>query len=191
MASVATKLMTAEQFYEFANRPENRDRHLELEDGEVVAYPLPGELEGVVCGNVVYLLRSYVRAVKRGFVCSNSMGIVLKKGPRATVYAPDISLFRDYDRFEQHETKYLKTVPAMIVEVLATNYSIGRLLQRVERILASGVQVAWLVDPEARNLSLFRKDQAPIVLEEKQDIANLPEIPGFRCRVAELFAVNE
>ena len=43
MATVATKLLTAEEFYEWANRPENRDKYCELERGEIVEMPPPGE----------------------------------------------------------------------------------------------------------------------------------------------------
>src|SRR5437764_972215 len=36
MSTASAKLMTAEEFYDFCHRPENRDRHFELDQGEVV-----------------------------------------------------------------------------------------------------------------------------------------------------------
>lgn len=44
--------MNAEEFFDWCNRPENRDRHFELERGEVVETPLSGERHGFVCSNV-------------------------------------------------------------------------------------------------------------------------------------------
>ena len=190
MASVATKPITAEEFYDFANRPENRDRHFELEDGEIVEMSRPGRLHGVVCGNTVWLFGGYTRKIKRGHVCSNDAGLIVKRRPD-TVRGPDISLFMENKKYEKLERKYPKSLPAVIVEVLSPNDRLGKIIRRIERFLAKGVQLAWLIDPESRNVMIFRKNQAPYVLEEGQVIADLPELPGFRCRVAELFEVNE
>jgi hypothetical protein len=52
MTPVATKQrMNAEEFFDWCNRPENRDRHFELERGEVVEVARPGERHGFVCLN--------------------------------------------------------------------------------------------------------------------------------------------
>ena len=46
----STRLLTAEEFYDFCHLPENRDRHFELERGEVVEMSRPGEVpHGFVC----------------------------------------------------------------------------------------------------------------------------------------------
>jgi Uma2 family endonuclease len=190
MATVASKLMTAEEFFDFANRPENRDRHFELENGEIVEMSRPGELHGVVCGNTVWLFGSYTRRRKRGRVCSNDMGLIVKRRPD-TVRGPDISLYTDNKKYEKLNRKYPKSLPTLIVEVLSPNDRLGRIIKRIERFLALGVQVAWLIDPESRNVTIFRAGQAPYVLEENEEIADLRELPGFRCRVADLFEVNE
>ncbi len=189
MPTVAKKLMTAEEFFDFSNLPRNRDRHFELEEGRVVEVSRPGELHGVVCGNTVWLFGSYTRRIKRGRVISNDTGLIIKRDPD-TVRGPDVSLYTDNKKYEKLERKYLKAPPTAIVEVLSPNDRIGKMIKRLKRFLAMGVLLAWLVDPEARNVMIMRKGQEPIVLEEDEEIANLPELPGFRCRVAELFEVQ-
>ena len=56
--------------------------------------------------------------------------------------------------------------------------------------LAVGVPLVWVVYPESRtrrHLSL-RTIEPPLVLYEDDDvIENLPELPGFRCPVADFF----
>jgi hypothetical protein len=42
MTTTATQLMTAEEFYDWANRPENAGKHYELEKGRVVEVSCPG-----------------------------------------------------------------------------------------------------------------------------------------------------
>ena len=51
MATVQTKLMTAEEFYEWANRPENRGRICELERGVIVEMSRPGKRHGICSGH--------------------------------------------------------------------------------------------------------------------------------------------
>lgn len=189
MATVATKPITAEEFFDFVHRPENRDRHFELEDGEIVEMSRPGELHGVVCGNVTGLFWSYCRQRKRGRVCCNDMGLIVKRDPD-TVRGPDVSLYLDHKKYEDLDRRYPEAFPALIVEVLSPNDRLGKTIKRLQRFLATGVPLAWMVDPESRNVSFFRPGQAPLVLDEDQEIADVAELPDFRCRVADLFEVH-
>src|ERR1700737_2613474 len=59
MTVLATRPMTAEQFFEWVQRPENRDRHFELERGEVVEMSRPGERHGYICGNTSRILGNF------------------------------------------------------------------------------------------------------------------------------------
>jgi Uma2 family endonuclease len=52
MATVQTKLMTAEEFWDFVHRPENRDRSFDLVRGEVVEMSLSGKRHGLDHGTV-------------------------------------------------------------------------------------------------------------------------------------------
>lgn len=91
MATAESKLLTAEEFFDWTNRPENRDRHFELEEGEIVEMSRPGERHGVVCSNANGILWSYTRQLKQGYVCCNDTGLILKRGPD-TVRGPDVAL---------------------------------------------------------------------------------------------------
>src|SRR5688572_17524341 len=118
MASVATKLMTAEEFYDWAHLPENRDKPYELVRGEVVEVTRPGKFHGFVCGNVVAALHNYARQKKRGYVCSNDTGIVVGRNPD-TVRGPDVLFFDDAQTAEQIDQKYGDTPALLAVEVLS------------------------------------------------------------------------
>ncbi len=60
MTTIPTTLMTADEFWDFVHRPENRDRIFELERGKVVELSRPGEVHGVVCANVMWILGAYI-----------------------------------------------------------------------------------------------------------------------------------
>lgn len=186
MASVLTKLMTAEEFYDFVNEPRNRDRHFELEAGEVVKVSRPGEKHGAVCINVGGLFWQYTRQKKKGYACSNDMGLVLERDPD-TVRGPDISLYLESRKFKDLEVKWPKRLPKLIVEVMSPNDRMGKMLKRIAKFLKKGVSMAWLLDPEDETLTIFRPNREPIVLERDEEVAGLKLLPDFRCKVADFF----
>src|SRR5437764_2350822 len=81
--------MNAEEFFDWCNRPENRDRHFELERGEVVEMSRPGERPGFVCLNVGAILRNYAYQRRKGYACSNDTGLIVERTP-ATFRGPDV-----------------------------------------------------------------------------------------------------
>jgi Uma2 family endonuclease len=188
MASVLTKLMTAEEFYDFVNEPRNRDKNFELEAGEVVKVSRPGQIHCVVCGTCVAILWMYVHQRKKGYVCSNDMGLVLQRDPD-TVRGPDISLYLEARKLKDLEKKWPKRLPKLIVEVMSPNDRMGKMLARIAKFLKKGVAMAWLLDPEEENLTIFMPNREPIVLERDEEVADLKLLPDFRCKVADFFAM--
>ena len=104
--------MTAEDFFEFCQRPENRQRRFELERGEVVELPPTTVGHGCVCGNCIWLLGSYVREQNRGYIASNDAGLVVEREPD-TVYGPDIFLFHEATAFDELPAKWEDRPPAV------------------------------------------------------------------------------
>src|SRR5207248_10774132 len=92
MSTASAKLMTAEEFYDFCHRPENRDRHFELDQGEVVEVSRPGEQHGYVCGNFARILGNFTFQRRKGYVCSNDTGVVWQRSPDS-VKGPDAVVF--------------------------------------------------------------------------------------------------
>ena len=112
----STRLLTAEEFYDFCHLPENRDRHFELERGGVVEMSRPGETHCYVCANLSRILGNYAFQRRQGYVCSNDMGIIWERRPD-TVKGPDVVYYDEVRRFEELEVKYPNRPPRLAVEV--------------------------------------------------------------------------
>jgi len=188
MATVATRPMTADEFWDWATRPENQDKHFELEDGRVVEVPPPGELHGVICAWIASLLWGYVRQRKRGYVCSNDTGLLVRRDPD-TVSGPDILLFDESRPLEQMSHRYTDRLPLLIVEVLSPNDRIGRVTRRITRFLRRGVPMVWLVDPDARDVTVYRPDQDPVLFEGDAELLVGDVLAGFQGRLTDLFTL--
>jgi Uma2 family endonuclease len=187
MATLATKPMTAAEFYDWVHRPENRDKFFELERGKVVQMPPPSKYHGFVCGNVSGILRNYACQSKSGYPCSNDSGIQVENDPD-TVRGPDVSYHVDEQTADTMERKYAATPPRLVVEVLSPNDQTTRVNRRISQFLKRGVALVWLVDPEVRSVTIYRADRYHVVVDETEELTGEEVLPDFRCRVAEFFA---
>jgi Uma2 family endonuclease len=181
--------MTADEFYEFCNRPENEDRIFELERGEVVEMSRPTIPHGVVCANIAFELRTYVRASKQGMVCGGDAGVRWERDPD-TVRGPDVCYFAPAVPFDDLPTKYADFPPRLAVEVRSPNDRWGRLQRRIAQFLRWGTAVVWLVDYEERTVTAYRMKQLHCVYDETEQIDGGDELPGFACPVANFFVTQ-
>ena len=181
-----TQLMTANEFFDWVHRPENRDRWFELECGKVIEMPPPGLRHGVVCGNVGWILNGFVRQRNRGYVCTNDAGVVLETDPD-TVRGIDVTLYDESMPYEDLTTRYAIDLPKLAIEVLSPDDRPGRMTRRVSQFLHKGIPLVWIVDPEDRDVTVYRPGREPYVLGEQDEITGVDILPDFRCRVADLF----
>jgi Uma2 family endonuclease len=187
-AQTASGLMTAEQFFDHANRPENQGKHLELVRGKVVEMSRPGERHCHVCGNVVWVLNNFVRQRRRGRVLANDPGILLERDPD-TVRGPDVVFFDDVKPYDQLNPKFAEGIPPMVVEVLSPNDRVGKVTRRIGEYLRAGIKLIWIVDPEAQDVTVHRPRQESEVFEGDQELTGYDVLPGLSCRLSDVFFV--
>ncbi|MBA3315707.1 MAG: Uma2 family endonuclease [Planctomycetota bacterium] len=180
-------LMTAEEFYEFVHRPENEDRHFELDEGKVIELPPPQIPHGFYSQNIGALLWIFARQRKRGYVCSNDSGVVIGHDPD-TVRGPDVMFFDDGKSAKEiAQTGYSDDPPVLAVEVLSPSDRPGRVARKVDQYLRAGVKLVWSVDPEVPEITVYRPNARPELLGSNDTLHGGAELPGFECRVAEFF----
>jgi Uma2 family endonuclease len=188
MATTTTQRMTAEEFYEWANRPENSNRHHELERGEVVEMSRPGELHCLVCANVARILGNYTFQRRKGYVLANDVGVIWERNPD-TVRGPDVVLYNHRRSYKELNPKFCEEVPPLAVEVRSPNDRQSKVTRRIAQFLDWGVSLVWLVDPEDQAVTVYRPDRHPEVIEGDEELTGDGVLSDFRCRVADFFYV--
>lgn len=184
------KLMTVDEYWDFVNRPENDNRFLELRKGEVIELSRPTRRHGAVTGNISRIVGNYAFHVRRGYVVSNDSGVILADEP-GTVVGPDVGYFTDAKSFAEIHPKWGEEVPVLAVEVLSPNDKMSEVNEKIEDYLRNGVRLVWLVDYERRKATVYRPDRTLTVLQESDVISGGDELPGFACRVSDLFGHAE
>jgi Uma2 family endonuclease len=190
MATTATQLMTAEEFFDWANRPENAGKHYELERGRVVEVSRPGERHAIVCLNVGYVLASYIRQRRKGYAGSNDAGILWERDPD-TVRGPGLFFYDENRRYKDYNPRYSDQPPTLVVEVISPNDKMNRVVKRVTQFLKWGVKLVWVIDPEERTIAVYETGRTPEVFDADQELTGGMVLPDFRCRVDALFYTAE
>ena len=102
---------------------------------------------------------------------------------------PDVTFYEDAQTAADMDRQYAARPPLLAVEVQSPRNRINRTIRRITQMLRAGVAVVWLVDPEGRDVSVYRPGQDPILVVEGQELTGDPVLPDFRCHVADFFAL--
>jgi len=162
------------------------DEPTELVDGEIVEMVRPGARHGVVCAEVAFLLKTWNKANRRGRVAANDSGVITERGPDS-VRGPDLFFIEDGRIPGGVPIGWVEAAPNLCVEVLSPHDQWVNVLAKVQEYLTLGVDEVWVIDPESRQVHIFRRDVAPTVLTEAENLTSAV-LPGFACRVTDLFA---
>jgi Uma2 family endonuclease len=184
MATVTKTLLTAEEFMA-ADLGEGLH---ELVRGEVVEVDRTMPEHGLVCGNACYELSSYGRRTGFGYAMTNDTAVQTERGPD-TVRGADVC-FYSQARWPRSKLgrSLLPIPPDLVVEVDSPSNRPGEMRAKVNEYLNAGVSLVWVIDPAKRVVAVYRPDiPYPAVLGEGDELGNLPELPGFRCRVGDFF----
>jgi Uma2 family endonuclease len=182
--------MTAEEFLEFVERPENEERFFELVRGEVIGLSRPKLPQGVVCGNTGRILGNYTFARRKGYVASNDTGVILERDPD-TVRGPDLAYFEGARTFADVPDTWAVIPPRLVVEILSPNDRADQVNDKLTDYLDNGVELVWIVDPSCRTITVYTRDSGPRVFNENDILTGRNVLPGFRCKVADFFFMPE
>lgn len=176
-------LMTVEEFL-VASVPDGK---VELVRGELRVTPPPGAPHGKAAVNLLVMLAVHVKANGLGSVFGDSFGYILTQLPR-TVRVPDLSFVRA-DRLpaEGIGPGLLRFAPDLAVEVLSPSESASELEGKLADYTVAGTRLIWVVDPARRTVMILDQVHPVRWLQESDVLDGGEVVPGFSCRVAEIF----
>lgn len=101
----------------------------------------------------------------------------------------DVSFIR-LDRLslaQATEEGHVPIAPDLAVEVMSPNDLAYEVDEKVQDYLRAGVTLVWVINPHARTVKVHRREGAGTILGENAELSGEEVVPGFRCRVSDLF----
>jgi Uma2 family endonuclease len=183
MGTATIPLLTAEDFWLL---PEG-ERRLILVRGVVVEEPLPGGEHGAIVATFGALLVKWARERSAGAVGVRA-GFILARDPDS-VLAPDVHFVRA-DRLPAGRVpaRFYGLAPDLAVEVVSASDTAEDIQEKVRDYLAAGSSLVVLVYPRTRMIAAHSTIGLGQTYREDEAFSDATVLPGFSCRVAELFS---
>jgi Uma2 family endonuclease len=174
--------MTIAEFERLPDLPDGSK--LELVRGEVLSSPPSKARHGLCCLRVGTILGNFVYPARLGWVTSNGVGVVLERDPD-TVRGPDVA-FWSIARQPEIPDGYFQIPPDLAVEVLSPDDRRIDVRAKIKQYLFHSVRLVWLVDPEARTVTVYRGTMRGDELGDEDTLDAGDVLPGFSCKVADI-----
>lgn len=186
MMDAVLGLRTVEEFEQFADLPENRDRLLELIHGEIVE-KVPTEEHGVIAATIARLLGNYVAPRKLGRV-----GVEVRHRKPSDKYntrMPDVSFRRTSEPVVKKGA--VMQMPDLAVEIQSPDDKDRELREKAHYYLQNGSHRVWLIYPEKQTVEVCVLDDSG-----EMDVTTVKKdgtldggtlLPEFTLAVKEIF----
>ena len=176
--------MTADELL----RLPDRGVRYELIAGELHEMPPAGGEHGFVGGKASRRLGSFLdrHPEVEGELFISEPGFRLSRNPD-TVRAPDLA-YVSAERLPQARVPgFPDMAPDLVVEVVSPNDTAAEVQANVEEWLRAGSRLVWVLYPVMRTAVAYQADGAARLLHADDTLTGEPVLPGFACRVGELF----
>jgi Uma2 family endonuclease len=186
--AVSAPLMTLEEFLQL---PVDESIDRELIRGELRERPMTyrNRWHSKVEATIAYILNAWNRTLPRprGSVYSGEAGCLLRRNPDTIVGIDVAYMAAQADVLDFNGTSLLVGPPLLAVEILSPSDRHDDINEKVDEYLAAGVKQVWVVDPHFRTVRVHRPGAEPVLFNVHHELSGEPDLPGFRCPVAEIF----
>jgi len=169
---------------EFMRLPDD-GRKYELVDGEAKEVPA-GHRHDAIGANVIILLGPHARG--RGILASSQAGFRMACG---NIRSPDVSFTLKERLLDGEPSEGFEGLsPDLCVEIISPSEDKEDMRRKVREYFGSGAQQVWHLFPQAHQLLIYHSPTQSALYEAEDEIDGGELLPGFRCRVAELFEIG-
>ncbi len=132
-------------------------------------------------------MKEFVRLHKLGWVVAGEAGLYTRRNPDR-VRGADV-LFISRKRLPQQPKRaFLEVAPELIVEIISPGDAWEEVRQKIAEYFSIGVERVWIVEPENRDVLIYRSPLEAIAVPEGEMLTGEGVLDGFSLAVADLFA---
>ena len=125
---------------------------------------------------------------ERGIFFSSNGGFNLPDGSMLSPDASWVSFEKWNALTESEQASYPPLCPDFVVEILSMSDSLKVLQTKMDVWMSNGAQLAWLIDPYAATITIYRPGREPEILHKPDTIEAEAPVAGFRLTTSRLWA---
>ena len=167
---------------------ENDPLRLERDaNGELIVMSPTGTGGGRIETRVIVELGIWAREDGSGEAAGSSTGFKL---PDSSVRAADaawVSLHRLNSVTAEERKGYWPVCPEFIIEIRSESDRLPELQAKMEEWIANGAEIAWLIDPIEKAVTIYRPGEEPEHLDHPTSVQGTGPIAGFELVMARIW----
>jgi Uma2 family endonuclease len=176
--NLSTVKFTAEQFERVCEA--NPDRSFELTaQGVLVVMPPVGIESGNYESELLGDLVIWNRQTRLGKTFSSSTVFTLPNGSKKSPDAAWVELSRWEAVSRAERKKFALLVPDFVIELRSETDRLPPLQAKMVEYRDNGVRLGWLIDPQGRQVEIYRSDREVEVLAVPLTLSGEDILPGF------------
>ena len=121
-----------------------------------------------------------------GEVYGSNRGYITVPDSPATSRMPDLSFISTERLRPDIFGKLYDGAPDLAVEILSDSNTPAEIAQKIGEYLNAGGKAVWVIDIDARTLTVHTGATPPLVLTDADTVDGADYLPGFACAVADL-----
>jgi Uma2 family endonuclease len=170
---------------------EHPEWQMELVEGKIIVSPLSDYESEEIGTRLITFLNIWVMSRKLGRVTGSSAGFILPNiqeddSEKRNLRSPDVSFVRA-GRLKKTKRDFVELVPDLMVEIKSKSDIIKPLEEKIQLFLQLGSTVGMLIDPDKLTVTVYRLNQAPVVMQNG-DTLTLPDLlPGWELAILDLW----
>jgi Uma2 family endonuclease len=178
--------MTDAEFMRFcaANEPMRFEREA---NGEIIVMSPTGFEGGSIELNVGGDLREWALRDGRGVALGPNSGCKLPDGSVRAADAAWVSWGRRNSVSDEERKGAARIVPEFVVEVRSESDRLRPLREKMLMWIANGVDLAWLIDPEEKSVTIYRPGEQPEHLAHPTSVQGTGPIAGFELVMSRIW----
>ncbi len=179
-----TRKITAQEFWAM---PEDPGHRYELVDGELVDMD-GAPIHGRVTVHLGTLLDNHISAT--GLPLDVGVNTGFQMSPY-TLRFPDVHVttWERMAAYDEDAGGFPHFAPDVAIEVVSPSNTPAALARKTGEYFANGASAVWIANPANRTMAIRRPGAPEQFFGPGDTLSGEPEIPGFACPVADIFAV--
>ncbi len=166
----------------------NKELRLELTaEGELIIMAPTGGETGNRNFELYLDLGVWNRQNKLGKAFDSSTGFKL---PNGATRSPDAAWIR-IERWEaltlEQRKKFLPLCPDFAVELVSQTDDVEDTKAKMQEYLDNGLQLGWLINPQDKQVIIYRPNQAPEFLQSHTSLSGEDVLPGLVLNLQQIF----
>lgn len=166
----------------------NPDLRLETDTaGKLIIMPPTGSLTGEKNADLIYQVQAWNRRYKLGKVFDSSTGFKLSNG---AVRSPDLSwiaIYRWNSLSDKQKRSFAPIAPDFVIELMSPTDNLPEIQQKMNEYLDCGVRLGWLINPDAKQVAIYRCDREPETISNPTSLSGESVLPNLTVDVSEIF----